>query len=392
MRLWMCMRVVAGLGLVLLSACFPTEMPGYSPDGKLVALAGTDPAFNKSIVYLYNVETKQVQRLHMPGLWAVENVCWLGDRLWVTCEHRKSEEEFEFLATQYDPVKRSFVDGALKLEGESLEDVGAFVIAHEGKQVLLVMRPEEGGEHVYDIYSLPELKKTGRLTGPEVIPAGWGWSVRVHSKKKDHLTRDVVGIEVFDGSGRKAFEVPLSDMPAAAHSNPRFPRMARVSADGSVIGIAFGAEEIRRPTHRYSFGVWDTKTGKNLWTDVSDSMEGLPLLKRDEAWSIEFVGRQVRHVSPLRGHVQEDNDPPYETAMDRFSLVYYLAKPLRQRERRMVLTYSLPEGCEVRGFAPSPDGTHMLLAADGPSPRLLFIPLKEDVTEKDVRVVQLTGK
>ncbi len=53
------------------------------------------------------------------------------------------------------------------------------------------------------------------------------------------------------------------------------------------------------------------------------------------------------------------------------------------------ITHDLGEGSVVSQFAPSPDESQFVLAVSGKKPRLMFIPVRKKVTEKDIVTVEL---
>ena len=54
-----------------------------------------------------------------------------------------------------------------------------------------------------------------------------------------------------------------------------------------------------------------------------------------------------------------------------------------------IMAFPLTEQDNVLEYNLSPDGKEFAVAVDGLLPRLLFVPIKDDVTAKQVRVVEL---
>jgi hypothetical protein len=54
-----------------------------------------------------------------------------------------------------------------------------------------------------------------------------------------------------------------------------------------------------------------------------------------------------------------------------------------------MLEYELTKADDPTQHCLSPDGKEIVLLVEGKNLRLLFIPIKEGMTEKDVRVVEL---
>src|SRR4051794_12051908 len=70
-------RMLAILSLLLvLPGCPPTETPGYSPDGKTIALVAFDPKAKRSALWLYDVQTRTARPHLAPKGWTMSGVQW----------------------------------------------------------------------------------------------------------------------------------------------------------------------------------------------------------------------------------------------------------------------------------------------------------------------------
>src|SRR5262249_34246867 len=128
------------------------------------------------------------------------------------------------------------------------------------------------------------------------------------------------------------------------------------------------------------------------WHGSSDSLPGTPLVKHDEVWTLEMLGRNVYTGERTAAMMlDQPKDPP----ANRFALVRH--RPVRgaadePAARDEILKTDLGDGGIAGDFAPSPDGSTFLLAVNRDQrPRLLFIPIKPSVEERDVTTVELVG-
>ncbi len=383
------------------AGCVPTDMPAYSSDGKLIALSLKQSSGLE--LWTYDVTAKKARFHPMPDKWEFMSAQWLGSRLCVVCSRNVSEPKadkadtaasrpahktasrVEYLFAEFDLQRNRFLGASIKLHealGLNPWKLGPFVAGFDQEHFLYVPR-QKGEPSLYSIRDLKKVKKTAR---PGHRPAGRGWSVRV-SSDEDGREHEV---EVFDKTGKKTCKIVHQALSRAAYRGGREPRYARVSRDGKVLLLAFTTETIfRNHPYKYTFGVFETKTGELLWTGSSDSMVGTPIVKEDEFWTIEMVGRKVYtgdKAFNLGGRIP---DAP----LTRFVMARHFPnekKPISLINMRVeVITHDLGEGSVVSQFAPSPDESQFLLAVSGKKPRLMFIPVRKKVAEKDIVTVEL---
>jgi len=84
---------LAASGLLLVGACFPEGMPGYSPDGKTVAVVTKLKDAGDGALWLYDVQTKTARAHRMPDGWSLNSAKWLGDKLWVVCQRDAGQKK-----------------------------------------------------------------------------------------------------------------------------------------------------------------------------------------------------------------------------------------------------------------------------------------------------------
>src|SRR6266404_7920065 len=70
-----------GTALALVSGCLPTGMPGYSADGRHVAVVASGGP-----LWLYDVKEGTTTRCPMPDNWELRSAQWIGNQLWVSCK------------------------------------------------------------------------------------------------------------------------------------------------------------------------------------------------------------------------------------------------------------------------------------------------------------------
>jgi len=401
-------------GLLLMGACLPQGMPGYSPDGKTIAVVTKRKDARGGTLWLYDVQTKTARAHRMPNGWSLKSVKWLGDKLWVVCERdagqkkdpktgkpvidRKTGKPVRVTRTvcaEFDPRKNAL--SAKRRLAMTFWTV-PFLAGYEGKPALFSVNLRDNtalGKMAYDVLSFPQLKKLATVEQPRVLPAGHGWTLRLVSKAAtDGPTSDLVATEVVDGRGRKIATISAAEIAPACFRGVRYPVYARLSADKTVILMVFGTETIhRRHARKYTFGVFGVRNGKLLWAGGSDSHFGTPVVKPREVWTLEMVGRDVdtgeRTAAALLEKRVED-PPPRRFALVRLSPGgeggYSGAK-----KRQIVFACDLGKGLSAGEFAPSPDGAQFLLTVNGAKPKLLFVPIGRKTTPADLVAVPLVG-
>ena len=397
-RLAILTHVVMCCAALTCAGCVPTGMPAYSSDGKLIALSLKQSSGLE--LWTYDVTAKNTRFHPMPDKWEFMRAQWLGNRLCVVCSRslgepkadkaasqpaHKTAPRVEHLFAEFDLQRNRFLGAPIKLhEALGLDPwkLGPFLAGFDQGRFLYVPR-QKGEPSLYSVRNLKKVKKTAR---PGHRPVGRGWSVRV-SSDKDNREYEV---EVFDEMGKKTCKILHRALSSAAYRGGRKPKYARVSRDGKVLLLAFTTETIfRNHPYKYTFGVFDTKTGGLLWTGSSDSMVGTPIVKEDEFWTIEMVGRKVYTGDKAFDPGGRTPDPP----LTRFAMARHFPnkkKPISLINMRVeVITHDLGEGSVVSQFAPSPDESQFLLVVSGKKPRLIFIPVKRKVVERDIVTVEL---
>ena len=359
--------VLSLLATGILSGCLPEGMPAYVDGGKSVVTT-TD-----GMLWVYTVASGDVKGYKLPA--SDMSGKMLGDQIWVhSPEHR----------ARFDWNKKEFVGGPKELDGLGVEGdwvAGATEGTWEGKPCVFVLekRPENPGEQsAYGIYALPELKK---LKAVDAIPLAAGdlWSVTETFARDPHAGDKLTSVELFDASGKSVVKVAAEELKQfkgeLLHDpNESWRQMqgyvgdyARLSPDKTVLLLALVSHGDTR------FDVLDVKTGKVLWgTMCPNPIRGHPLVTRDGIWAL---ANGEKGVALLR----------YRKDGKGIS-----TKPHAESSPETILEYPLGgKEFEVSDYNLSPDGKEFVAAINGASPRLLFVPIKEGVTAKDVQVIEL---
>ena len=404
---------LAAVGLLLLGACLPEGMPGYSPDGKTIAVVTKRNDARSGTLWLYDVQAKTAREHWMPDGWRLNSAKWLGDKLWVVCERdagqkkdaktgkpvidKKTGKPVRVTRTvfaEFDP--RTNALSAKRRLAMTFWTV-PFLAGYEGKPALFSVNLREdaaAGKMAYDVLSFGQLKKLATVEQPPTLPVGHGWTLRAVSKAaEDGMTRNLVATEVVDGKGRKITTISAAEIAPACFRSVRSPVYARLSADKTVILMVFDTKTIfRRNARKYTFGVFGIRDGKLLWSGGSDSCLGTPVVKPREVWTLEMVGRDVDTGDKTAAALLERQveDSPAR----RFALVRLTpgGKPDHAHAKRQIIFgFDLGKGFSAGEFAPSPDRSRFLLTVNGPTPKLLFIPIGQDTTPADMSTVPLVG-
>jgi len=388
-------------------------MPGYSPDGKTIAVVTKLKDALDGTLWLYDVQAKTAQAHRMPDGWRLNSAKWLGDKLWVVCQRDAGQKKdpktgkpvidkktgkpalvTKTVFAEFDP--RTNALSAKRRLAMTFWTV-PFLAGYEGKPALFSVNLKDStpiGKIAYDVLSLPQLKKLATVEQPSMLSVGHGWVLRAVSKAAtDGMTSDLVATEVVDDKGRKIATISAAEIAPACYGGVRSPVYARLSADKTVILMVFSTETIfRRLKHKYTFGVFGVRDGKLLWAGGSDSYFGTPVVKPREVWTLEMVGRNVytgeRTVAALvEGRAK---DPPAR----HFALVRLTPggkADYSSAKRQIVFVCDLGKGLSAGEFTPSPDRSRFLLTVNGATPKLLFIPIGQGTTPADVSAVPLVG-
>jgi len=402
------------LSFQMLPGCLPDDMPSYTPDGKQIVLVANTPAAETKALWVCDLERRTTVPHFAPDRWQVESARWFGDQLWILCSRdegvRKDKDtgkdvmdektgkparDIKMMWSRFDIKTNRFMDGSPRITSESW--VSPFVAGREGKPVLFVPtmpdKPPAHGKSQFNIYALPELKKPTTVKTNDTLPAGKVWSISFTETdpykgvdKFEGLTTNLAEVDVFDDKGRKTCAIPAATIAPICHGGKaRFPAYALVSNDASVMVMAFDTETIfRRHPRKYTFGVFETKTGKLLWSGASDSLRGTPLVTKDSIWTLEYKDRKV--YTGERTPAAMFEGPQREAPADGFVLVRHLPgkKPTEFGAREEILVQSLGEGYKITQFAPDAKGNNFLVAVDGNQPKLLAVPIRSSIKASDI--------
>jgi hypothetical protein len=335
--------------------CLPNDMPAYTNNGKTVVLM-TEGEKGQTL-WTYDIQTGVASAHRSPGKGKLKYARMLGDQVWV---------EWEAGCERFDPAKKEFVPPP---EGFGGRDWLRRVIpaSHEGKKSLFLPpedTPDDPNEKIpYTVYSFPEMKKQATTRLNQVIPAGGFWWVSLRTRGIPSDEMEAEYIEVFNDAGKRIVSIEPEEAHKLRYTPGRFPGYARLGEDGKVLFLAFGEQGY------YTFGVFDTTSGKFLWGGKSagGAMAGNPLVRKTEVWSLELM-KGLALVRHRPGDAAEARKDKHETIME----------------------YPVEAEIMAGQYTPSPDASRFLMEVPGnPSSLLLFIPIREGVTAKDVVRVEL---
>ena len=367
---------------VYLGGCLPDDTPAYINDGKTV-IAKAEDANGEAQLWTYDVEKKTVTPHPVADYWTLDVARMFGDQVWVMLRHGNGKD---YSCKRFDPVKNELVSGPPELEGQSW--VGNAVPAsYEGRKCLLEM-----GKDRNEAWSFPELKKLGITDGG--LPAGGFWWVKstvnvkwVQSEAKLNKDRlvETERIDLFNPEAQRVCSIPGEEVGKASPGKSWPARFARLSTDGKTLVLFFAKDT---NSGKYTLGVFDTGNGKFLWGDEARYRRtGTPLLKPTELWMVEEEW--------IKEDVPATADSPKKSSRPEIALVRYAPgkePDIQTASREVVLIYPVAPDYSGGQFNPSPDGSHFVMVVNGEPSRLLFIPLKQGITEKDVLVVELTDQ
>jgi hypothetical protein len=441
-----CAAFLALAMLALVTGCPPSDMPSYSADGRHIAVISRDVKGVKTL-WLVDAESNKSMKCPLSGNWTLEAAQWIDNDLWVYRSRDAGEwkdpntgkPEFnkdgqplhalEFELAKFDAKTKSLVGGTIEL-AKILPDISEqepVVIGFQEKLRLLVKNEhwmeDRQKPYSFDVYALENLSKLTSVALKDFKPAGRGWWIQNKEDTRDFATRtsfriarkgaggalgadekqikkglerssdvpgtaDLVAVDVYNATGKKACTIRADEIAPASYRDVRFPAYARIAVDDSAILLVFDTSTIfRQHPHKYTFGMFDTKSGKLLWNGASDSLVGTPLVKRDEVWTLEMVDRKVYtgERTPAATFEAPREDPP----QSKFALTNY-RRTAKEAAREEVFQHDLGKTGTVGQFAPSPDGSVFLVTVDnGQRPLLLRVPINRTTTAKQVTATEL---
>jgi len=369
-------------GAAYLGGCLPDEMPAYTNSGKTVVAKAVN-VNDEAVLWTYDVEKKTVTPHPAADGWELYAARMFGDQVWVGWRRSQTGDHS---CKRFDPVKNEFVSGPPELEGQDWIRT-AIPASYQGRKCLLEM-----GKDRDEAWSFPELKKLGITDSG--LPAGGFWWVKstvnvkwVQSEAKLNKDRlvETERIDLFNPEAQRVCSIPGEEVGKASPGKSWPARYARLSTDGKTLALFFAKDT---NSGKYTLGVFDTGNGKFLWGDQArHRWTGTPVLKPTELWTVEQ--EWIKQDMPATA------DSPKPSSRPAIALVRYAPgkePDIQTASREVVLIYPVAPDHSGGQFNPSPDGSHFVMVVNGKPSRLLFIPLKQGITEKDVLVVELTDQ
>ncbi|MBI5725117.1 MAG: hypothetical protein HZA50_14245 [Planctomycetes bacterium] len=373
---WCCGTWVA----ICCCGCLPTDMPAYVNDGKIIVTDAWDDSARA--LWTYDVQNKTVEPHVLSEEWHLSTAKMLGDQVWTEWEKKKENAKaddlasFEYTTKRFDPVKNEFVSGPKELEGQ--EWLGESVVAsYEGKKCIFL--PKNRFKMIedkikYDVLTLPDFKKEATVSFDMVIPAGRFWWIslaikKIETEKKGTLL-EIQQIDIFNQEGKKVVSIPNEEGRKIEYFRKGPPGHARISDDGKVLLLAVGK------LGYCNFGVFDVEKGKYLWGgNTRTVIFGNPVVKSTEIWALEL--EKLKKIMLVRYTQGEKADECKRNIIFEYQL--------KEAVRTQTINFLTP----MIHYAASPDDSQFVVTVNGKTPKLLFIPVRKDATEKDVVAVEL---
>ena len=344
------------LGSIFISGCVPDGLPAYV-NGGMTVVATTHSEKEGWTFWTYDIETGKVLSHALAG-WQLSEARVIDDQIWTEWCRNDNESTCKL----FDPAQKKFTDGPKEPEQQNWFS-SAIPASHEGKKCLFIPGDRlDNGKRTYDVLSFPGLNKTLSDSFDKILSAGGFKWVLITENDVGKLGR----IGVYDQQGKKVLGIGPEEARKAPYiATDRFAGYALINEEEKVLLIATAEQG------SFAFGVFDLNNGKFLWGGTPHYViTGIPLLKRNEIWSFEDRDANGGKIVLVR---QTPGDKPDECKREVARLERWLGGQ----------------------YTPSPDGTHFVMVGypiDRSKPaQLLFIPVKKDVTEKDVKVVDLVA-
>ena len=357
------------------------QAPGFSGDGRSVALVFGDPAE----FVIVTLDSRSVARYPLPGIRVPVGVVWLDGKLLVAsidpplpAPAPAGDNRRELLYWVFDPKTGDF--GKSQLEPHIVLD--PFLVRHLEKSWLYA--PDMDSKRTRKL-EWPSLAEIGTLEF-EAASIGDGWMMRERSVEERYYSRRIVAVEVCDAGGGKVGSIPAEELARAAWGREaRFPACGILSPDRKQILLGFGTGTIfRQHSHEYTFGVFSVEeTGKLLWKGSSNWLLGTPVLAGERIYSVEAEKRE-RHTGD-----RAFNEGAFELGGASEPTSDAVFSSFTKEGREVVLKLPLDKADLASKYGASKDRDHFVVLVEGPKPRLLVIPIRRDVKLEDVREVDL---
>ena len=353
---------IAVAATVIAPGCLPDDLPSYMDGGKTVAVVAWHRSESTQTLtqtlWTYDVAAKRATPHSCPDGYEIDDASMLGDQLWVQLSRGRNDDKP--ICRQFDASRGWLVVGSADLEATgwlrphlrddaSLDD-RPIPGSWEGKKAILRVVQSQPEEFVYEARGFPDLAKLKTTPYTRAISAGRFWWVGGEGNDRGDQER----LHLFNDAGKRILDF-----------KDDFPNYARISDDSKVLLLAFGR------CGAFSFELVDIETGKFLWGGrVKGAVTGNPLVRRTEVW---FLGDEHTDQSISLIRYRPDNGRT--------------TRPELESGGETIMKVSVRH--EVGQYNISPDGSEFVLLVHDVPPRLLFIPIKEGVTEKDVRAIEL---
>lgn len=358
--------------LLILSACDPTDVPRFSPDGSRAAVllnAGRDPKKDTIPFAVLDVEKKTWKTWELPERWSADGLLWAGPRLLIEASRPKAEPPAEKGKPTHDTRFWVLDPASGTFQGTDLKPFSlapTFTGTWQGRLCLFLHDPEEEKTR---ILSVTELKLVDALPF-EVQGAGDGWLVRAHEKG---------GVDLLDGNGKMLRSIPAEEIEKACHRQARKPVCARVSSDGRHLLLGFDTDTVfRQAATEYTYGVFSVADGRLAWKGGSNNLRGMPVMTGDAVYALEAKSRAIHTGERTAGSMF--GSAPKSEATSEVVLARHSAAG-----RTVVLDVPLKAPDKATRYSVSADGRRFILLVEGPAPRVLVIPVGEAVKAEDVR-------
>ena len=391
--------MMLGVG-ILLCGCLPTGTPAYVNDGQTIVVMAQDSTGNPAF-WTYDVKKKtatshpapkewqsnpakafgnpQGRKFISDGEWELESVRMIGDPVWVTWRvpvRDGKDSSYESLSSRFDPQRNEFVSVSLD---PNLMDWAeqAVPASHEGKRCLYLKLERD----TYEVRSFPELERLGKSSDAPIAASDFWclWSLQK-------------GLVVLDHAARKVCVISTEEEGKAKRNDEARLRYALISEDRKALLMVFLSGK-----QNLSFGVFDTSNGKYLWGEKNYrwTSTGVPVVKREELWVIEsnWTEEEWLATKSTSAPATKPASSSRRSREEGMALVRYRPDKMNGSAiREVVATYPISLDHEGGQFAPAPDGSHFVVVVNGNPSRLVFIPIRTGITDKDIRVAELVDR
>jgi hypothetical protein len=314
--------------------------------------------------------------LKIPDKWEPESIRWVEGSLLVGCEENGSDTDGPYWLLNPETGECTAYD----IESS---DIFIFTGTYDNRAALYVPFEQQNEDKTL-IYELDNLSNLMATLPSSVCYAGDGYFVDLSAKEGSGESESIryEKITVYSPGAKKLITLEKPELDKLCRTGQQMIIFARVSDDHKkiVLSARYAGENLAYKLGRLTeFGVFDLSTGKLLWTSGSKNLLGPPVMTGNRIYALE-----VKKIPEPAGEKEGAEAEEEEKAPGEVVFAVHT-----KNGRAVILEIPSAPGDEFSYYNYSADRGRIVLQAEGKNPRLLVIPLKDELDAKEVIEIPL---